>query len=106
MKDRAFTIKEKVQNLAELAEITVHFEKARRKTDITMFTLYGERRVVLALVSSFEAIFQAEDVEILGGEDLPERYALTMVITESLTKQPFRQPERRNKLLRQARVRL
>lgn len=104
MNERAFEIKEKVLELTERAGAMVHFEKIRRATDLTMFTLYGERRVILALASTFSDIFLSEDLEIIGGEDVTERYALTMVITEKMTKQPIWKHERRNKLLRYAAV--
>ncbi len=47
---------------------------------------------------------KGDEVEIIGGEDVTERYALTMVITEKMTKQPIWKHERRNKLLRYAAV--
>lgn len=99
MNERIFAIKDLALKLAEQANTEVLFRKARRKSDLAYFTLYGERRRVLAVAAVYEDIFKTEDLEIIHSNHQSERYALTLVVTEKIERQTGFKAERRKKLL-------
>jgi len=100
MIDRAFIVKEEVQRLSEEASVEVLFHKARRKTDLTRFSLIGERNHVLGLPTLFQEVFEDESIELIEASWENTKYFLTLAITEKLEFQESFITERRQKLVR------
>lgn len=89
-----------VMACADRVGVLARCRPPRRRSDLTMAFLRGRRPDVLGLPLRIFDALQEYDVEIVrsGGEE--ERYLLVLAVTETLSSQPVRRPERRAKLRR------
>jgi hypothetical protein len=83
------------------AGVRVSFGDGRRRTDLTLALLRGERLSVLSLAPRLGDELPA-DVEIVRSASVGRSFELMVALTEKLEQQPLRSPERRAKLRRLA----
>lgn len=91
----------KVLQAAVPAGIQVSFGEGRRRSDLTLALLKGERLAVLALAPHLADELPV-DIEIVRSAQVGASYELMVAITERLEQQSLRLPERRAKLRRLA----
>ncbi len=95
--DRVLETRAAVLRAAVPAGVRVSFGDGRRRTDLTLALLRGERLSVLTLAPRLtEAV--AADIEIVRSAQVGHSYELMMALTDRLDQQPLRAPERRAKL--------
>ncbi len=97
--DRVLAARAAVLRAAVPAGVRVSFGEGRRRTDLTLALLRGERLSVLSLAPRLLEDVQA-DIEIVRSARVGQSYELMMALTEKLEQQPLRSPERRAKLRR------
>lgn len=97
--DRVLAARAAVLRAAVPAGVRVSFGEGRRRTDLTLALLRGERLSVLSLTPRLLEDVQA-DIEIVRSARVGQSYELMMALTEKLEQQPLRAPERRAKLRR------
>lgn len=97
--DRLLEARAAVLRAAVPAGVRVSFGEGRRRSDLTLALLRGERQSVLALAPRLGEEIPA-DVEIVRSARMGRTFELMVVLTEKLEQQPLRSPERRAKLRR------
>ncbi len=98
---------EREQVMARIIRKTVHaagaqveFAPRRRRSDLLLCIIRGDRQDVLRIPPNLAALFPDVDLEILRGEPGTPFYALTLAVTEKLDAQQTKEAERRAKLRR------
>jgi len=99
--ERSLEARAAVLRAAVPAGVRVSFGEGRRRTDLTMALLRGERLSVLSLTPHLGDAIPA-DVEIVRSARVGRSFELMVALTEKLEQQPLRSPERRAKLRRLA----
>lgn len=99
--ERALQARAAVLRAAVPAGVRVSFGDGRRRTDLTLALLRGERLSVLSLTPRLGDELPA-DVEIVRSARSGRSFELMVALTEKLEQQPLRSPERRAKLRRLA----
>lgn len=100
--ERSLEARAAVLRAAVPAGVRVSFGEGRRRTDLTLALLRGERLSVLSLAPRLGDELPA-DVEIVRSASVGRSFELMVALTEKLEQQPLRSPERRAKLRRLAR---
>lgn len=101
--DRVLETRAAVLRAAVPAGVRVSFGDGRRRSDLTLALLRGERLSVLTLAPRLVDGLPA-DIEIVRSAQVGHSYELMMAVTERLEQQPLRSPERRAKLRQLARA--
>lgn len=96
---RALEAQTAVLKAAVPSGVQVSFGEGRRRSDLTLALLKGERWSVLGVAPRLLEE-QPFDVEIVRSAQLAGSYELMVALTERLEDQPVRAPERRRKLAR------
>lgn len=96
--DRVRKVQQLVVQLAETRDVKVVFQKVKRRTDITMFSLRGERSAVISVPGELVNRLEGIDLELLRSEYRDAALSITLVITDELASQDIQFSERRNKL--------
>ncbi len=99
--DRSLQARAAVLRAAVPRGVRVSFADSRRRTDLTLALLRGERLSVLSLAPRLSDEVPA-DVEIVRSARVGRSFELMVALTEKLEQQPLRSPERRAKLRRLA----
>jgi len=81
--------------------VQVSFGEGRRRSDLTLALLKGDRMSVLAVTPRLSEALPV-DIEIVRSAQIGASYELMLALTERLEQQPLRSPERRAKLRRLA----
>lgn len=97
--NRVLEAQSAVLNVAVPSGVQVSFGEGRRRTDLTLALLKGERLSVLTVAPRLLESLPF-DLEIVRSAQLGGSYELMVALTERLDEQPVRAPERRHKLLR------
>jgi len=95
--DRILETRAAVLRVAVPAGVRVSFGDGRRRSDLTLALLRGERLSVLTLAPRLIESVPA-DIEIVQSAQVGQNYELMMALTDRLEQQPLRSPERRAKL--------
>ncbi len=95
--ERVLEARAAVLRVAVPAGVRVSFGDGRRRSDLTLALLRGERLSVLTLAPRLLEQVPA-DIEIVRSAHVGQSYELMMALTERLEQQPLRSPERRAKL--------
>jgi hypothetical protein len=95
--ERILETRAAVLRAAVPAGVRVSFGDGRRRSDLTLALLRGERLSVLSLAPRLVEQVPA-DIEIVRSARVGNNYELMMALTEKLEQQPLRSPERRAKL--------
>ncbi len=95
--DRVLEARTAVLRAAVPAGVRVSFGDGRRRSDLTLALLRGERLSVLMLAPRLLEQLPA-DIEIVRSAHVGQSYELMMALTERIDQQPLRSPERRAKL--------
>ena len=96
--DRVLETQAAVLRTAVPSGVRVSFGEGRRRSDLTLALLKGERLAVLSVAPRMcEAM--PVDLEIVRCSQVGAKYELMVAITERLEHQTLRAPERRTKLL-------
>lgn len=96
--DRVRKVQQLVVQLAETRDVKVVFQKVKRRTDITMFSLRGERSAVISVPGELVNRLEGIDLELLRSEYRDAALSITLVITDELASQDIQFSERRKKL--------
>ena len=99
--ERVLETRAAVLRAAVPAGIRVSFGEGRRRSDLTLALLRGERLSVLTLAPRLLEDLPA-DIEIVRSAEVGGNYELMMALTDRLEQQPLRSPERRAKLRQMA----
>jgi len=95
--ERILETRAAVLRAAVPAGVRVSFGDGRRRSDLTLALLRGERLSVLTLAPRLQEAVPA-DIEIVRSAHVGHSYELMMALTERIEQQPLRSPERRAKL--------
>jgi hypothetical protein len=93
------TIKEDIQTsmqrIADENELNINFRPGRRKTDLLLATMHGQRRGMLALALFVSENYPQVDLELVNIDTKSDVQTLMLAVTEKLEHQQTQVPERR-----------
>jgi hypothetical protein len=84
-----------MQQIADEHELDINFRPGRRKTDLLLATMHGQRRGMLALALFVSENFPQVDLELVNIDTKSEVQTLMLAVTEKLEHQHTQVPERR-----------
>ncbi len=99
--DRVLQAQAAVLRTAVTSGVQVSFGEGRRRSDLTLALLKGDRLSVLAVAPRISDELPV-DIEIVRSANVGPSYELMVALTERLEQQLLRLPERRAKLRRLA----
>lgn len=88
-------IQTSMQRIADEHELEIDFRAGKRKTDILLATMRGQRRGMLALALFVSEHFPQVDLELVNIDTKSEVQTLMLAVTEKLEQQQTQVPERR-----------
>jgi len=94
---RALEVQAQVLKQALPRGVRVSFGEGRRRSDVAMALLKGDREAVLALPPVIEDSLDL-DMHVMRSTHARGHFELLLVLTEPLEQQPVRSPERRGVL--------
>jgi len=91
---RALEVQARVLKHALPRGVRVSFGEGRRRTDVAMALLKGDREAVLSVTPAIEDELDL-DMHVMRSTHASGHFELLLVLTEPLEQQPVRLPERR-----------